>query len=55
MRHLNLCDIFRLIFRQRRMTFFHEIIVVEKIFFSSNAYHNFAKDKVISKCKHDKT
>ena len=29
-------------------------MVAEKIF-SSNGQHNFAKDKVISKCKNDKT
>ena len=29
-------------------------MVAEK-FFSSNGQHNFAKDKVISKCKNDKT
>ena len=44
--------IFRFIFRQLRVTFFHKIMVTEKnIFF---AYHNFAKGKVISKCKNDK-
>ena len=34
---LNLWDIFRFIFKQLQMTFFHEIMVAEKIFFSSNA------------------
>ena len=29
-------------------------MVAEKNNFSSNAWHNFAKDKVISKCKNDK-
>ena len=29
-------------------------MVAEKNNFSSNAYHNFAKGKVISKCKNDK-
>ena len=29
-------------------------MVTEKIFFSSNAQHNFAKGKVVSKCKNDK-
>ena len=36
------------------MTFFHKIMVEEKKLFSSNAWHNFSKDKVISKCKNDK-
>ena len=35
--YLNLWDIFRLIFRQLRMTFFHKIMVAEKNNFSSNA------------------
>ena len=52
--YLNLWDIFRFIFRQLRMTFFHKIMVAEKNNFSSNAWHNFAKGKVISKCKNDK-
>ena len=26
----------------------------KKIFFSSNAWHNFAKSEIISKCKNDK-
>ena len=30
-------------------------MVAEKNNFSSNAWHNFAKGKVISKCKNDKT
>ena len=29
-------------------------MVAEKNNFSSNAWHNFAKGKVISKCKNDK-
>ena len=29
-------------------------MVAEKKFFSSNAQQNFAKDKVISKCKNNK-
>ena len=29
-------------------------MVAEKANFSSNAQHNFAKGKVISKCKYDK-
>ena len=29
-------------------------MVAEKNFFSLNAWHNFGKDKVISKCKNDK-
>ena len=33
------------------MTFFDKIMVAEKNNFSSNAEHNFAKGKVISKCK----
>ena len=36
MGYLNLWDIFRFIFRQPKMAFFHKIMVVEK-FFSSNA------------------
>ena len=51
--YLNLCDIFRFIFRQLRMTF-HKIMMAQKNNFSSNAYHNFAKGKVMSKCKNDK-
>ena len=35
--YLNLWDIFRFIFRQLRMTFFHKIMMAEKNFFSSNA------------------
>ena len=42
------------IFRQLRMTFFHKVMEAEKNSFSSNAWHNFAKGKVISKCKNDK-
>ena len=34
--YLNLWDIFRFIFRQLRMTFFHKIMVTEKNSFSSN-------------------
>ena len=52
MGYLNLWDIFKFIFRQLRMTFFHKIMMTEN-FFSSNAWHNFAKGKVISKCKND--
>ena len=37
------------------MTFFQKIMVAEKKFFSSNAWHNFSKGKVISKCKNDKS
>ena len=47
-------DIFRFIFRQLRMTFFREIMVKGKNNFPSNAYHNFAKGKIISKSKNDK-
>ena len=36
------------------MTFFREIMVKEKNNFPSNAYHNFAKGKIISKSKNDK-
>ena len=36
------------------MTFFRKIMVAEKICFSSNAKHNFEKDKVIYECKNDK-
>ena len=36
------------------MTFVHKIMVAEKNNFSSNTQHNFAKGKVISKCKNDK-
>ena len=43
--YLNLWDIFMFIFRQLQMTFFRKIMVAEKIFFSSNEYNNFAKDK----------
>ena len=42
---------FQVHFRQLRVTFFHKIMVAEKNNFSSNALHNFAKSKVISKCK----
>ena len=35
--YLNLWGIFRFIFRQLRMTFFHKIMVAEKNNFSSNA------------------
>ena len=35
--YLNSWDIFRIIFRQLRMTFSHNIMVAEKKFFSSNA------------------
>ena len=41
------------IFRELGITFFYQIMVVEKNKFSSNAWHNFAKGKVISKCKND--
>ena len=36
------------------MTSFHKIVVAEKNNFSSNAQHNPAKVKVISKCKNGK-
>ena len=36
------------------MTFFRKIMVAEQNSFSLNAYHNFAKRKVISKYKNDK-
>ena len=45
--YLNLWNIFRFNFRQLRMTFFHKILVAVKSNFSSNAWHNFAKSKVI--------
>ena len=32
---------------------FHKIMVTEKNKFSSNAYHNFAKSKIIPKCEND--
>ena len=35
--YLNLWDIFRFVFRQFKMTFFHKIMVAEKSNFSSNA------------------
>ena len=40
---------FQVHFRQPRMSFFHKIMVAEKNNFFSNASHNFAKGKVISK------
>ena len=49
--YFNLWDIFRFMFIQIRMTFFHKHVVAEKYNFSSNAYHNFAKSKVISNVK----
>ena len=53
--YLNLWDIFRFIFRQLRMTFFHKIMVVEKKNFFFNCMTQFCKGyKVISKCKNDK-
>ena len=52
--YLSLWDIFRVIIKQLRMTFFHKIMVAEKNTFSSNALHNFANGKVISTCKNDK-
>ena len=52
--YLNLWNIFRFIFRQPRMAFFHKIMLTEKNNFSSNAEHNFTNGKVISKCKNDK-
>ena len=52
--YLNLWGIFSLLFRQLQMTFFHKIMVAENFFFSFNAYHNFANNKVISKCKYNK-
>ena len=53
MGYLDLWDIFRFICKLRR-TFFNKIIVAEKNKFSWNAQHNFAKGKVIFKCKNDK-
>ena len=41
--YLNLWNIFRLSFRQLRMTSFDKIMVAEKNYFSSNVLHNFAK------------
>ena len=52
--YLSLWDIFRVIIKQLRMTFFHKIMVAEKNTFSSNACHSFGKGKVIFKCKDDK-
>ena len=52
--YLNWWNIFRFIFRRLKMTFFHKIVVAEENNFSSNAQHNFAKCKAISKCKNDK-
>ena len=52
--YLSLWDIFRVIIKQLRMTFFHKIMVAEKNTFSSNAWHNFAKGNIISKCKNYK-
>ena len=52
--YLNLWEIFRFIFRQLMMTFFHKIVAAEKNNFPSNAEHNFVKIRVISKCKNDK-
>ena len=52
--YLNLWDIFRFIFRQLRMTFFHKILAAEKNNFFSNVEHSFVKSRVISKCKNDK-
>ena len=37
------------------MTSFHKFVVAQKINFSSNAQHNFAKSKVISNGKNGKT
>ena len=45
--YLSLWDIFRVIIKQLRMTFFHEIMVAEKNTFSSNALHNFANGEVM--------
>ena len=42
--YLNLWDIFSVVFRQLRMTFFHKIMVM----------HNTISQRVISKCKNDK-
>ena len=39
---------FQVHLRQLRTTFFHKIMVAEKKKFSSSAWHNFAKSKVIS-------
>ena len=53
--YLNLWDIFRLIFRLIRMTFFHKIMVAEKkIIFLQIHNMILQKGKVISKCKDDK-
>ena len=43
--YLNLWDLFRFIFRQLRMTFFHKIMVDT---------HNKILQRVISECKNDK-
>ena len=53
--YLNLWRIFRFVFGQLRMSFCHKITVAKNNFiFTSNAQHNFAKKKIISKCKNDK-
>ena len=52
--YLNLWDIVSFSFRQLRMIFFHKIMVAEKNNFSPNAQHDFAKGKIISKCKNGK-
>ena len=41
-------------FHNLELLFFHKIMVAEKNNFSSNAQLNFAKTKVISKCKNNK-
>ena len=51
--YLNLWDIFRLNFRRLRMTTFQKVMVTEKIFFFQ-IHNNFAKGKIISKCKNNK-
>ena len=44
-------DICRFVFRQLRMTFVIKSWWQKLNFFSSNAWHNFTKGQVISKCK----
>ena len=41
----------RFIFRKLRMTFFHKIKLLEKMIFLQKCNKNFAKTKIISKCK----
>ena len=45
---------FQVHFQITQNTFFHKIMAAEKNNVSSNAWHNFAKGKEISKCKNDK-